>query len=104
MRLAALSDVQTGHDFESGDDGTAVTLRNLHVFETFPVDSESDQSLPLFPIGFDVNIRSILAVGIGNDLVGQPDDGAVVFVKPSGASRFLHGLGLSLGDQFAENI
>ncbi len=103
LRFTALGNVQAGHDLESGDDSSTVTLRDLHVLETVTVDSETNQGFTSFSVGLDVNVRCILAIGIGNDLVGQTDDCAVVFIQSCGRG-VLHRLGLCFGDKFAENV
>jgi hypothetical protein len=61
--------------------GAAIALRDLHVFEAVAVDPEADQRFALVSVRLDVNIGRILAVGVGDDLVGETDDGAVVLVE-----------------------
>ncbi len=51
-----------------------------------------------------MDVRGILPVGVGDDLIGQADDGAVVLVQSSAEAVLLHGFGLRFSDQFAENV
>ena len=84
MGFSAFGDIQIGHNFEAGDNGPAVALGNLHVLGAGPVHPESDDSLPFVAVGFDVDIGHAHTIGVGNDLVGQPDDRAVVLVNYAG--------------------
>ena len=77
-------------------------MRNLHVFKTIAIDPETDECFTFFAIGFDVNIGSPLSIGIGDDLIGQPYDGIVVFVEP--ATGLLRRSLLSFADELAENV
>src|SRR5262249_10824464 len=53
---------------------------------------------------FDMNIRRPLAISVGDDLVPQPHDGTVIFVKPAAGCSLFHGLGLSFTGELAENV
>ena len=77
-------------------------MGNLHVFEAVSVDPEADKRFTLFAIGFDVNVGGALSIGVGNDLIGQPDDGTVVLVEPT--SGILRCRLLGFADEFAENV
>ncbi len=77
-------------------------MGNLHVFETVSVDPEADKRFTLFTIGFDVNIGGALSIGVGNDLIGQPDDGTVVLVEPT--CGILRCCLLGFIYEFAENV
>ena len=104
LRFTPFCDVEAGHDLQSRDDGAPIALRNLHVLETVAVDTETDQGFTFFSIGLDVNIRRVLSIGICDDLIGESDDGVVVFIQSSACGGILRRLGLCLGDQFAENV
>ena len=104
MRLATFGDIQAGHDFQAGHDRAPIALGNFHIFEAIAVDTEPDECLTLFPVGLDVNIRGVLSEGVGDNLVGKTNDGAVVFVKPTPCRRIFQGFGLRFSDEFPENV
>ncbi len=90
LRFSALRDVEARHDFQARDDRAPIALGNLHVLETIAVDPEPHQGFALLSIRLDVNVRGVLPIGVGDDLVGQTDDGAVVFVEPASDAGFFH--------------
>ena len=49
-----------------------------------------------------MDIGGALSIGIGDDLIGQADDGTIVFVKPTPGIFRCHFLGFA--DEFAENV
>ena len=104
LRLATFGDVQAGHDFQAGHDRASITLGDFHIFKTIAVDTEPDERLAFFPVGLDVNIRSVLSEGVSDNLVGKTNDGAVVFIKTTPCRGFFQRFGLGFSDEFPENV
>src|SRR4030095_9244774 len=84
LRLAALGDVELGHDLDARDDGPAVGAGNLLVLARAPVDAIANPRVALAAVGLDVDVGRARLVGVEDDLVGEADDRAVVLVELAG--------------------
>src|SRR2546428_693286 len=80
LRLAPLGDVELRHDLDARDDRAAEGAGDLLVLGAAAVDAVPDHRILLRAVGLDVDVRGARLVGLHDELVGEPDDGAVVLV------------------------
>src|SRR3989449_925483 len=101
LRLAALGDVELGHDLDPRDDGPPVGAGDLLMLGAAAVDAIPDHRVLLGAVGLDVDVGRARLVGVHDDLVGEADDRAVVLVKLAGAD--VQRVGDVLVPEIAEN-
>ncbi len=80
LRLAALGDVELGHDLQARDQRAPVLRGDLPVGDAVTVDAEADDRAALAAVGLEVDVGGARGVGIHDDLVGELDDRAVVLL------------------------
>ena len=103
LRFPPLGNVQARHDLVPGDERAAIRGGDLVVFVAASVHAEANDALSLLAVRLDVDVRNPGLVGVGDDLVGQADDGAIVLVHNLGA-HIIRLLRLRFVHQFAHDI
>src|SRR5690606_40340642 len=73
LRLTALGNVQIAHDLDARNQGAAVGGGNFDVRHEAAVLAKTNLRLRLAWIGFDMDVRRTLVIGVDNDLVDELD-------------------------------
>ena len=77
LRFAPLGNIQLGHDLDARDQGAAEICRDIKIVNQDAVLAKSNTCAFLARVGFDMDIRRALFVGIKDHFIHQPDQGIV---------------------------
>ena len=103
LRLAALGDVERGHDLDAGHERATEAARHALILVARAVDAQPDHRVLLRSVRLDVDVGRARLVGVHDQLVGQADDRAVVLVDLAAANVLIL-LGLRLVAEIRENL